>query len=439
MINERVSTMKFCIHVLVIVLMGLNPVYLTANYNPLRLFGLFNEQGLRGELEARREAFDPFAYVTGISEKYFKTLTHAQKQAMMHNGVLINSKTGQQWDMGSIEIASIAQLREQAVSKQTGTGCVFNVIEGYDQPWNNWFRDKVDVTALQAQVKNKDAVFQVASNFNGLEGSGAPAAGIMPYLNPSLYVQGEAAALSAMPGIIYRMYYMPHQVNGITYYGQLRQQLNLLEHFKDGLYAIPVSSGYIGSVPHLDVFAQLSDADLKELAGKVNVALHADVQVSGGLGPLKSELPIYKAVKVVDQSQKVNQIFAAALNPYQNNSQSPGYKNLAQMLLYAAYEGALKSAYVNGKKKVYLTLIGGGVFGNKLLWITRAIEHAAREFQAKGDMEINLVVYYSGSYKEQDPVAWSRFETTMSSLVQQSGGSYVQYKKDGAHYKHGNE
>lgn len=379
--------------------------------------------------KTQKEVFDPFAYVVGIPESQFKKLNEAQKQAFKKGDALLNQQTNTLWNMGTVEVASIEQLRK---TTKNGKGSVFNVIEGVDTPWNNWFSEYVDVTALQAAPENKDAVFQVASNFNGLEGTGDPKQGIMPYLSPGLYVQGEAAAISAMPGIIYRMYYMPHQVNGVTYQGQLQQQFNLLERFaSEPSYALPVHNGYIQAVPNIENFANIPDQGLKNLAGYVNIAFHKDIQVSGGLGPLKNELPTYKAVKVTDPTQRINQIFAAAMNPYNNNPQSAGYKNLAQMLLYAAYEGGLKSAYAHGKKKVYLTLIGGGVFENDLSWITKAIEHAVTPFLTYGDLEINLIVYHSAPYKQKNPATWQEFATKMKALVDKSEGEYVQYRKEG--------
>ncbi|MGE0010364.1 MAG: NADAR family protein [Candidatus Babeliales bacterium] len=396
------------------------------------LHGAQKKSSLTSSLEEQREVFNPFMHVTGISESSFKKLSENQKHALKKGNAFLNQQTNAVWNMGTVDIASVETLRK---TKKDGKGSVFNVIEGVDTPWNHWFREYVDVTALQADPSNKDAVFQVASNFNGLEGSGAPHEGIMPYLNPNLYVQGEAAAISAMPGIIYRMYYMPHQVNGKIYQGQLQEQLNLLEQFTSGQHKIPVHDGYIGKVPDIEAFAKLSDIELKQLAGNVHIAFHQDIQVSSGLGPLKNELPTYKAIKVSNPSQRINQIFAAAMNPYQHNVNSAGFKNLAQMLLYAAYEGGLKSAYAHGKKKVFLTLIGGGVFKNDLSWITQAIEEAVKPFLTYGNMEINLIVYYSGDYKNKDLAAWNNFEAKMAALVQKSGGEYVQYKADGKHIK----
>ncbi len=227
---------------------------------------------------------------------------------------------------------------------------------------------------------------------------------------------------------------MPHVVNGTTYYGQLQEQLNLLEQFNTAP-VIPVHNGYIGQVPNIDEFANLSDAELKALAGKVQSAFHSDIQVSGGLGPLKNELPNYMAVKVIDPSQRINQIFAAALNPYGDKAKSKGFKNLAQMLLYAAYESALRSAYAHGKKKVFLTLIGGGVFENDLSWIMQAIEHAVTPFLTYGNLEINLIVYYSGDYKQKNAATWQQFESRMAALAQKSGGHYIQYHTAGKQVK----
>ena len=50
------------------------------------------------------------------------------------------------------------------------------------------------------------------------------------------------------------------------------------------------------------------------------------------------------------------------------------------------------NAAQTGNPKLFLTLIGGGVFGNKLEWILDAIERAARLFQDSG-LDVAIVSY----------------------------------------------
>lgn len=380
-------------------------------------------------LEKERKNFNPFEHVMGISEAEFKTRSLADQKKFLQNGFLINEKTKKRFAVGTFEQKSIQVLRAQVAQKKQGPGCTFHVIEGYDKAWEHWFRDKVDITALQADSNNKDAVFQVASNFNALEGGGSPKAGIMSYLSPGLYVQGEAAVLSAMPGIIDRNYYVQHEVNGTTYQGQREKQINFLQQFSlTNRPFIPVNNGYLGTINDIDMFANATDEQMRAYEGRVLIGFHEGIQVIGGLGPQKSELPHYKAIQVNDESQRVNQVFAAAMmNPSWNNK---GEEKLARMLLNAAYEGILSFSHIKQKNKVFLTLIGGGVFHNKLSWIADAIDRAVRESLNKGNMQINLVVHYSQGY---DPSDWDYLKTKMLGLVNASNGTYTRYKQDGVH------
>jgi hypothetical protein len=65
-------------------------------------------------------------------------------------------------------------------------------------------------------------------------------------------------------------------------------------------------------------------------------------------------------------------------------------------VLEAAYEATICAAILNasgtGVNAVFLTLLGGGVFGNRMRWITDAIERAI-EIYADYDLDIGIVSY----------------------------------------------
>lgn len=73
-----------------------------------------------------------------------------------------------------------------------------------------------------------------------------------------------------------------------------------------------------------------------------------------------------------------------------------------RLILEAAYEATLYAALENykstGNPKVYLTLLGGGVFGNDLSWILDALDKALSKFK-----QIPLDIYMV-SYGQQNPV-----------------------------------
>ena len=62
------------------------------------------------------------------------------------------------------------------------------------------------------------------------------------------------------------------------------------------------------------------------------------------------------------------------------------WEPLASLVLEASYEATILAAEearvrhggADGSDKLFLTLLGGGVFGNKISWITDAMERACR-------------------------------------------------------------
>ena len=95
--------------------------------------------------------------------------------------------------------------REKAQNYEDQNPIKFSVIEA------DRFSESapVDIGALQADPANKDAVFQVASNFNALETmtpfNQLNVNSIQDYwVDPT---QGPRASISAAPGLFYRRYY----------------------------------------------------------------------------------------------------------------------------------------------------------------------------------------------------------------------------------------
>ncbi len=236
-------------------------------------------------------------------------------------------------------------------------------------------------------------------------------------------MQGEASAVSAMPGAIARTYLIEHTENGITYHGQLQKQIKFLKNVP----AIKVENGYIQ-------LHQMQSQGLKVDVDAICVGLQREVQVTGGFGPRKNDLlkpKDYKAVPVTNPDQKITQVFTATANlDGLSEEQKVEWHPLAQTLLDAAYQGTLYAAALSPKKKVFLTLVGGGVFKNKLSWIIDAIKKALEPLMEQGGLDITLVIYYSGLYAKEE---WHSAETALLERVRASGGTWTRYKKDGTY------
>jgi hypothetical protein len=361
-----------------------------------------------------RELFDPFENIMGVSEAEYRILAKGfdfNQYAHTHcTSVLPYS--------GEFSIYK-GDEQPTGIIPMVIRPFVFNVIEGTENPDNQWFREKLDTPALQAAPENVGAVFQVASNFDCLEGGGGQKSLIMDYITPGMYVQGEAASISAIAGTIDRMYF--------------QLPVNLIEDFTKK-WNFNYSSGYIGTVPNIDgQFGNLTEQELVKASQDVNVGIQKNVCVTGGFGPTRQELRScpqdhYLAVKIKpEDAQRVTQVFTAALNPYSNNPRTTGFKGLAKIFLHAAYGKTVKYSLVNSDK-LFLTLVGGGVFQNKLEWIAQAIDHACRNTFVSGTkkpLEINLVVYNSAGYNDRKD--WDTAETMLEKLVKDSGGTWTSY------------
>ena len=97
---------------------------------------------------------------------------------------------------------------------------------------------------------------------------------------------------------------------------------------------------------------------------------------------------------------KVSQAYCSALPVTYYPHSADQWESFACLILEASYEAVICSAIINSVKnksnKLFLTLIGGGAFGNRTSWITKAIERALTRYQ-----EVDLVVVIV-SYGEPD-------------------------------------
>jgi hypothetical protein len=138
---------------------------------------------------------------------------------------------------------------------------------------------KIDVKVLQADPRNDDAVFQVASNFHAIEG-------VVDYygdnrsLNSWQFIntQGEHASMSAFPGAVYRKYLLDGPID-------------LLEDV--------VASGLVQTTQDGRVRYIASCRELNEQCGRIKIGYHSDISVTHGAH--------YE--NIVARHQKVNQVF----------------------------------------------------------------------------------------------------------------------------------
>ena len=201
--------------------------------------------------------------------------------------------------------------------------------------------------------------------------------------------QGPAASISAGPAAISRVftafYSEKHAKKPEAWRQTGRDQVNMLRHVKK---YFSVRNGYVVSTKK-EAPLPGDPSDLRALCDKVEVCVHVGVDV------LFRGSPDGMAV-VMDRPNTINQVFCAAMNLSQGttgyaNSRLKDSAEKAKFLLQAAYRGTYLAALSSGSRKLFLTLIGGGAFGNSQYEILRTIvevhEELALSKEVNGSLE----------------------------------------------------
>lgn len=113
----------------------------------------------------------------------------------------------------------------------------------------------------------------------------------------------------------------------------------------------------------------------------MRIGVHRDVEVT--------------EVAVPDRP-RVSQAFCSALPIAYSQVPSPHWESFASLVLEAAYEPTLWAAVLNAQRGasnvVFLTLLGGGAFGNPSSWIHAAMRRAL-QLMMTFDLDVRLVSY----------------------------------------------
>ncbi|MFS8038224.1 hypothetical protein ACI7BZ_14925 [Xanthobacter sp. AM11] len=304
---------------------------------------------------------------------WFRTLTgfdeagyHATRDRLeVHAGWLHSRVNGRSFGIGSLELVSLATLRRRAVVP----GGVAGLTVGFIQ---------ADARQLHRRRESAGALFQVASQFNLLEMVSydvTPEHCVAGYEHDP--TQGPACAIAAGAATIFRNYFAPvgdgigqtrdRQLDGLADVGAhlatlTGRPVGDLWEMRNG-YALCTRDGLAA----IDAAVARHDADAVDtLRSLLRIGLHADVDVTDA-----PEAP----------GHRVTQAFCSALPvSYQRGVPQALWATFARLVLEAAYEATLLCALENfargGSAKVYLTRLGGGVFGNSDHWINDAIVRA---------------------------------------------------------------
>ena len=91
---------------------------------------------------------------------------------------------------------------------------------------------------------------------------------------------------------------------------------------------------------------------------------------------------------IAESKHTVSQAYCSAMPVAYSSQTSQLWSAFAKLILQASYEATVCAGILNyiasGNKTLYLTLIGGGVFGNEKSWIMDAIYQALIRYKDKG-------------------------------------------------------
>jgi hypothetical protein len=298
------------------------------------------------------------------------------RELEVEGNTLRSKLRGTEWTCGKLEIVTLADLRRRHDRLNSTAGAQLKVSEVV-----------ADAKALHADSRNAGAMFQVASQFNLLEmmsPSATPEDGITIYERDP--TQGPACAVACAAGTIQRNYFVEFekqlgqteskQIDCLAEIGKALDNTNgRLWKMQNG-YALTNAEG----LDEIDTrLSSMSESELDGLRSLLKIGLQCDTQVT-----------------LAGCEHRVTQAYCSALPVAYNELPAPPWERFARLILEAAYEAtfaaAAWNASVTGNRSLYLTLLGGGAFGNCRIWILDAIRRATARYHSC-DLDVKVVSF----------------------------------------------
>jgi hypothetical protein len=312
----------------------------------------------------------------------------------------IHNPNGRVVRAGAFRLMTIAQLVAQIEQSPPLAAprpqCLLKILTREDRDSTHF----VDVGRLQSDPANKLAVFQAASNFNTVEAmEEATPPDSESFTEKYIYdvTQGPQASVSAGGAAITRVhaaFYDPSKPAS-EWNQTAKRQVELLGNVKE---YYTVQNGYVVFTRKEKPLPQ-SEQEREALLAQMQVGLHTEAEVTfAGFHDPDNLMALPPSAN----PQLIDQVFCAAVNIAQGysgeaNAEAPGAIDKAKLVLRAAYRGSYLAAIANGRTKLFLTLIGGGVFGNKMSDIYDIIlqEHKKWTRHPRNSLQEVSIVQYS--------------------------------------------
>lgn len=313
-----------------------------------------------------------FEQLTGFKEE---SPEYVRNNLRIEGTDFVSLKNSKRFSFGKLEILTLEHLKNRC-ENSTNVNSEIQVEEIV-----------ADVKELHCKTANSNALFQAASQFNLLEmvsPSIVPEQGIDRYELD--YTQGPACAMVCGAGTLYRNYFV--EVNGQI--GQsANNQIDCLELIgkelkNDELNLWKMQNGYAlvnqnGLLTINKKIAELTESERESLKEKLKIGIQWNTEVTES-----------------NTKHKVSQVYCSALPVAYSHIESFYWEYFSRLILEATYESTLYSGLLNMKynksNKVFLTLVGGGAFGNEEHWILESMQQAIRKFK-NVPLDIKIVSY----------------------------------------------
>jgi len=337
--------------------------------------------GTKASKFAQIPAADWMPWFLGLQEEQLSADGVRQRIFDADSSTLLNESTSQRWPCGRFSLESVSDLA-RALSEASQTS-----MSEARVPLK--VKDGIDIGDFQATLRTEDcAMVQIASNFNCVE---VPSRSVLPdhgglvrgYATDR--TQGPAASFGVPAASLLRAHYPFHHADMAPgQWGQTEaKQIELLADVRE-YFGTCVN----GKVTLEGAERRVVGAEVDVVASEIKVGIHADAEVVFGRSKTRGALNVLPEPRAV-----VDQVLSASVNWHSPGCQpADGLDNLTRCALRAAYQGAYLAAIRRGRKNLYLTLIGGGVFGNPEAMILEELAAAHQRWASHPDSRLEQVV-----------------------------------------------
>jgi hypothetical protein len=381
---------------------------------------------MEGNREVTKPAIyrkDIFKYVTGMTEpefveQYKNTGTMPQLPANM-------AKLVSNMDHSMMTLQELRNAAQNTLSPNKNGKLSIVHVDVVKYPN---LRHLIDIGALQGAYPG--AVFQTASRPNGLEGQQKAylpnkdtfkAEDGFNKIMGKFAVQGEEAQISAALRGIYEIYNTPQLINFFD-------KLNIDISADGNLTDIDVDFLNNNSMESLSDLIRLDHwKNAPVTTGYANVLYQSEgIKKVQNLNAAAREKNIEDANALISPAHFISQVNVTALDVNKNRNKTQdlfvkkfgnneaaveSMHKVAKAALRAAYEGTIYCALLDNKKDVFVTLVGGGSFDNKLEWIVDTLT-ALKDVIKQSGLNITVVaVEINGHLQNPDNKdAWENLQ-----------------------------